>query len=165
MLSTMTCWPSSSDSRGVRMRATTSIGPPAANGTTTVGGRAGQSCAGAAAGNASAPASRAPMMIARCIRLSSIGAGAARLDRAGPALDLARHELAEIVRRAALRRRDGDADALEALAHRRRLHRVVRRLGEPLHDRRRRSLRERERAPAAAVEPGEPLLLRGRQVL
>ncbi len=47
MLSTTSCWPSSSDIRGVMMRPTTSIGPPAANGTTIVTGRAGQSCADA----------------------------------------------------------------------------------------------------------------------
>ena len=60
MLSTMTCWPSSSVIRGERMRATTSIGPPAANGTTTVGGRVGQSCAGAAAVETANAASAAP---------------------------------------------------------------------------------------------------------
>ena len=43
--SMMICWPSVSPSAGCRMRASVSIGPPAANGTTMVIGRLGQSCA------------------------------------------------------------------------------------------------------------------------
>ena len=62
MLSTTSCWPSSSDIRGVMMRATTSIGPPAANGTTIVTGRAGQSCAEAATVATANAASAVPMM-------------------------------------------------------------------------------------------------------
>ena len=42
--SMMTCWPSVSLSVGCRMRASVSSGPPAANGTTMVTGRVGQSC-------------------------------------------------------------------------------------------------------------------------
>ena len=38
-------WPSASANVGCRMRASASIGPPAANGTTIVSGRLGQSCA------------------------------------------------------------------------------------------------------------------------
>ena len=41
-------WPIVSPSVGCRMRASESIGPPAANGTTMVSGRVGQSCAVAA---------------------------------------------------------------------------------------------------------------------
>jgi hypothetical protein len=40
-------WPIVSPSVGCRMRASESIGPPAANGTTMVSGRDGQSCAAA----------------------------------------------------------------------------------------------------------------------
>src|SRR5215813_6352963 len=92
---------------------------------------------------------------------ASIFADAARLDRAGPARDLADDELRQIVRRPALRRRDGHADALEPLAHRRRFHRLVGRVGEAPHDLVPRSLRKGERAPAAAVEAGKAQLLRG----
>src|SRR5947207_6601592 len=95
---------------------------------------------------------------------ASIRARAARLDRAGPALDLARDELCEIFWRPALRRRDGHTDVLEALVHRRRLYRLVGGLGEAVHDLGRRSLGKRQRAPAAAVEAREPLLLRGRKL-
>src|SRR5215831_5943200 len=45
--STITCWPKPWLRCGVKTRATTSNAPPAANGTTMVTGRVGQSCAGA----------------------------------------------------------------------------------------------------------------------
>src|SRR5262252_2639372 len=91
---------------------------------------------------------------------ASLFAGAARLDGAGPARDLADDELCQILRRPALRRRDGHANALEPLAQGRRFHRLVGGLGEALHDLVRRSLGEGERAPAAAVETGKAQLLR-----
>src|SRR5437762_11928241 len=47
--STITCWPKSSERRGVRIRAMTSDVPPAAAATTMVTGRVGQSCAAAGA--------------------------------------------------------------------------------------------------------------------
>jgi hypothetical protein len=47
MFSTITCWPKLSLSRGVKIRPMTSNAPPAANGTTIVTGRVGQSCAAA----------------------------------------------------------------------------------------------------------------------
>src|SRR5262245_34933186 len=144
----MICWPRSSAIGGARMRPTTSIGPPAGKGTTMVSVRAGQSCASAGWIDASTSASAAatgvltmaPSEGLRAFRL--IRARSARLDRAGPALDLARNELHEIFRGTALGRRDGHADRLVAFAHRRRLHRLVRRPGEALHDLRRRSLRK-----------------------
>src|SRR5215475_5398475 len=43
--STIICWPSRSESDVARIRPIESIGPPAANGTTRVTGRVGQSCA------------------------------------------------------------------------------------------------------------------------
>src|SRR5262249_338619 len=45
--STITCWPKLWLRCGANTRATTSNAPPAANGTTMVTGRVGQSCAGA----------------------------------------------------------------------------------------------------------------------
>src|SRR5262249_44123305 len=89
-----------------------------------------------------------------------IFARAARLAGAGPARDLAADELDETLRRPALRRRAGRADALEPLAHGRCFHRLVDGLGEAPHDLVRRSLRKRERTPAAAVEAGKAQLLR-----
>ncbi len=44
-----TCWPKVSDRRRPMMRPSTSVPPPAANGTTMVTGRFGQSSAGAGA--------------------------------------------------------------------------------------------------------------------
>ena len=44
--STITCWPRIWVRYGVKTRAMTSNAPPAANGTTSVTGRFGQSCAG-----------------------------------------------------------------------------------------------------------------------
>jgi len=43
--STITCWPKLWLSCGAKMRPMTSNAPPAANGTTMVTGRVGQSCA------------------------------------------------------------------------------------------------------------------------
>src|SRR5258707_14325068 len=91
----------------------------------------------------------------------SVFAHAARPDRARPARDLGRDELGEVFGRAALRRRDRHADRLEALAQRRRLHGLVGRLGEAPDDGVGRALRERERAPAAAIETLDALLLGG----
>src|SRR5438093_754475 len=45
MFSMITCWPSTSERRGLRMRANTSSPEPAANATTMVIGRVGQVCA------------------------------------------------------------------------------------------------------------------------
>src|SRR3954468_15817393 len=92
----------------------------------------------------------------------SVGVRSACLDRAGPSLDLAWNELGQIFRGSALRGRDGHADAFEPLADSRRLHRLVRSLGETPHDVVRRALGKRQRAPAAAVETGKAHLLRGR---
>src|SRR3954468_24695 len=55
--STMMGWPNVSPSAGCRMRASESIGPPAANGTTMVSGRLGQSWAAAGETNSSAASS------------------------------------------------------------------------------------------------------------
>src|SRR6185295_3379274 len=54
--SMMICWPSSSDIGGAMMRAATSIGPPAGNGTTMVTVRTGQSSAQAGKGSATSAA-------------------------------------------------------------------------------------------------------------
>jgi hypothetical protein len=43
--SMITCWPRTSESRRPTMRPSTSVPPPAANGTTMVSGRLGQLCA------------------------------------------------------------------------------------------------------------------------
>src|SRR5262249_40631432 len=55
--STTTCWPRTSLNPCARMRPATSLGPPAANGTTSVSGRLGQFCAGAVPVAASSPSS------------------------------------------------------------------------------------------------------------
>src|SRR5580700_5565194 len=55
--STTTCWPRISLTRCAITRPSTSVGPPAANGTTMVTGRVGQSCAPAVPVRASNPAS------------------------------------------------------------------------------------------------------------
>jgi hypothetical protein len=84
--SMMICWPRSSPMGGARMRPTTSIGPPAGNGTTMVRVRAGHSCAaaGAQAGtNASAAAMSLLTIVhlplrtpyaSMCVRQSACGA-------------------------------------------------------------------------------------------
>src|SRR4051794_39606742 len=175
-----------------KIRAATSSGPPAGKGTTMVMVRAGQSWAwigsfGASTTTASVAAmslgtivftprlerltrSLAAAWSLRCSfrerwgRTLSVCACSACLDRAGPALDLARNELGQILRGSALRGRDGHADALEPLADRRSLHCIVRSLREAPHDVIRRALGKRQRAPAAAVETGEAHLLRGRKI-
>src|SRR5262249_40785224 len=62
--STTTCWPRTSLSPWARMRPATSLGPPAANGTTRVSGRVGKFCAGAVPAEASS-ASIAPKTFTR----------------------------------------------------------------------------------------------------
>src|SRR5262249_55298551 len=57
--STTTCWPSTSLSPWARMRPATSLGPPAANGTTRVSGRLGKFCAEAMPVEASSASSAA----------------------------------------------------------------------------------------------------------
>src|SRR5215471_4270962 len=57
--STSTVWPSSARKPSATMRAIASLDPPAANGTTSVIGRAGQSCASAAAPDAQSAAAAA----------------------------------------------------------------------------------------------------------
>src|SRR5262245_39881980 len=98
--STITGWPTSSDSRAAMMRAEVSTGPPAANGTTMVTGRVGQSCARAATGLVSAMASAAAisfrMMVLRNCADRSFHADAGRLDDLAPALDLLRQVLGEV---------------------------------------------------------------------
>src|SRR5712671_389612 len=163
IFSMMICWPSDSLIGGARILATTSIGPPAGKGTTMVTVRVGQSCARTALAQTSTRASAA---IVRSMAASpSIRAEPVRLDRAGPSLDLAGDELGEIFRRATLGRRHRHADAFEPLAQRRSLDRLVRGSCEAAHDRVRRSLRKRERAPGTAVEAGDAELLRGRQIV
>src|SRR5437879_2281831 len=66
MFSTRTCWPNSSERRPPRIRATVSEALPAANGTTMLTGRTGQTCAAAgmiAAANATAPVMRLLMLV------------------------------------------------------------------------------------------------------
>src|SRR4051794_19658286 len=154
-----------------KIRAATSSGPPAGKGTTMVMVRAGQSWAwigsfGASTTTASVAAmslgtivftprlerlTRSLAAACRCaVRFANDGGGrsvcacSACLDRAGPALDLARNELGQILRGSALRGRDGHADALEPLADRRSLHCIVRSLREAPHDVIRRALGKRQ---------------------
>src|SRR5215831_19006133 len=78
-----------------------------------------------------------------------------RLDHFRPALDLLRDELRQVLRAAALRRHDLQAQVLEAFAHRGVVEHVVHRLCHFLHDRWRRSLREEERVPHARLDARE----------
>ena len=62
--------------RSARIRPTVSIGPPAANGTTSVTGRVGQSCAAA---DAAAPMSAAPAAITLMTDMGSLLLGRSTL--------------------------------------------------------------------------------------
>src|SRR5262245_54961429 len=88
----------------------------------------------------------------------SIRTHAARLDRHRPLLDLALHELTEILRRHLLRRRDLRAHGLQALAHRRGLGRLDDRGVELLHDRLRRALGQEHSAPRVGFQVLHALL-------
>ena len=155
--------------------------PPAANGTIRVIGRVGQSCAAAGASGRQRPAPRRPapfvVLSSHSPQVSlrsycSVDAvDAARLDRHGPALDLGRDELGQIFRRAPILRGDDDADRLEALAHRRRVDGVARRLGRaaarsppacPSGTRMR--PRRRSRGPSSRVRPRSAVFEPGRAV-
>ena len=61
--STITCWPKLMLRCGAKTRARTSNAPPAANGTTIVTGRVGQSCAGADEHKATSAAAAAAILI------------------------------------------------------------------------------------------------------
>src|SRR5207237_1321301 len=78
--------------------------------------------------------------------------------------DRARKNFCEIPARAALGRHDLNADSFKALAYKSRLERLVGRLGEAARDRFRRSLRKCERTPCPAIDVGQPLLLRSREI-
>src|SRR5438128_1517489 len=88
-------------------------------------------------------------------RSYSLPAHAARLDRAGPFLDLGRNVFGEIFSAPPRRRRDRDAEAGIALAHHRRVDRFARRLVELAHDRVRGVERQHQRSPGTAVEIAE----------
>src|SRR3954451_12517508 len=133
MFSTTICCPRLSLTRGAMRRAATSTGPPAVNGTTMVTGRVGHSCAAAAAVNiimvasASAVAFAIVNVVPDCRReraaedvrmpASVGGCGPACFDRVRPFYQFARDELGEIFRRTPFRRRDVEAQALQALVH------------------------------------------------
>src|SRR5215467_4522256 len=87
---------------------------------------------------------------------SSLPADAARLDRAGPFLDLGRDELGEIFRASALGRHHSDAERSEPLAHPRRVDRLGGRLGELAHDRVRRLQRQHDGAQAPQSNSPSP---------
>src|ERR1051326_9611961 len=170
ILSTTIGWPSSSPIFCAWMRALTSTPPPAANGTASVSGRVGQSCAAVAVANnapASAQAIDHPTLIAF---YPSIFADAlfrrdpGSLDGGAPGFDLAFDKRLQVLRRALFRRRQAGAKLLQARLH---LGRRPRRdapgveLGD---DRRRCRLRQKDGVPAIGVHVGEALFLGGRNV-
>src|SRR5262249_45057832 len=79
---------------------------------------------------------------ARLAACASVQAYAAGLDRGGPFLDLAIEESLEIIRRPAIGTNHGNADLLQPLLHRWGVQGCDGGGVEPLHDRRRRPLRE-----------------------
>src|SRR5215207_4378027 len=170
--STTMVWPSISPMRCAWMRALTSTPPPAANGTISVMGRVGHSCACTDPAQASTPANAAMNVFCIVVLLvwkirsiisawqsGSFPAHAAGLDWASPFLDFTRNVRGQVFGAAALRRHNRDADRLQALAHRGRVHRLARRLVEPTHDRLRSFRGQHDRAPGAAVELRESGLL------
>src|SRR4051812_13294178 len=68
----MTGWPSAAEMPGARIRVTASCEPPAAYGTTTVTGRAGQACAAAEAAQPRESATAAPGSNRRRRALSTV---------------------------------------------------------------------------------------------
>src|SRR6266568_8926416 len=98
-----------------------------------------------------------------CHPQSSIHAHAARLDRAGPFLDLALDELLQVLGRPALGRGHARAQLLEPLLHERRFHRCDGGIVKFADDRRGRSFRQEEGVPGPGFEIGQPLFLRGCQ--
>jgi hypothetical protein len=116
--STTMVWPRISPIASACSRALASTPPPAANGTISVIGRVGQSCAGAVAGKAARAATAATVIRSVVIDNSiSIEIDAARFDRLDPAGKLRFHELRQEFRRPPILRRHHDADCLEAIDH------------------------------------------------
>src|SRR5258708_38135863 len=146
MFSMMTCWPSVSPSAGCRMRASVSIGPPAANGTTMVTGRTGQSCAPATLPPSASAAAKESTCDSRQRRSGieiGIMAPLIRLelqlaDEFLPARHLRYHPLAQHAGAGQLQLDAGGGGALDH-------QRVVLHRGElalePLHDRGRQTVR------------------------
>src|SRR5579859_4938244 len=103
ILSTMIDWPSSSPIFCAWMRALTSTPPPAANGTTSVIGRVGQSCAAATVAN-NAPASAQAIDDHALIAFTPLSAGPlfgrdpGSLDSGAPGFDLAFDERLQVLR-------------------------------------------------------------------
>src|SRR5207248_1285112 len=90
-----------------------------------------------------------------------IRAYAARLDRAGPLVDLAFHELSEILRRGAIVWHERGSETLHPFAHRGRLHGLHDRAVEPAHDVIGCAFGQEDGAPGIGLHVGA-LLERGR---
>src|ERR1043165_8691219 len=112
-------WPSASPIAAACRRALASTPPPAANGTISVIGRVGQSCAAAGAVKpASIAAATSTIRITVIVDCSiSVQNHAAGLDRFDPARELRFDEARQEFRRAPVLRSDHDADGFEALDH------------------------------------------------
>src|SRR5258708_5384030 len=102
-----------------------------------------------------------PFMVSPPDPPRSIHAYAGRLDRSGPFLDLAHHELRQIVRRPALSRHHLDAELHEPGLHVGGVHGRVDSIVELADDRGRRALGQEERVPRLDLEIGEALLVGG----
>src|SRR5882724_949849 len=94
----------------------------------------------------------AGLMPAPSIARRSLDGDAAGLDRAAPARDFARDELLEILRRAAVRRRDLLAERLETPTQRWQVKRLAHRLAELGDNRRRCVFGEEQALPGQHVE-------------
>src|SRR3954468_24964435 len=133
--STTMVWPRTSPIASACRRALASTPPPAANGTISVIGRVGQSCADTVELKVPSIAAAASTIRIAVIGDSiSIQTNAARLDRLNPACELRFDEARQEFRRPPVLRGDDDTDRLEAFDHRRRVDGVARCLREFLHD-------------------------------
>src|SRR5690242_4748418 len=87
-----------------------------------------------------------------------------RAQDLAPALDLRLHELRQILRAAARRRDDLQAQTFEALADRGIVEHVVHGFCHLLHDRIRRALRKEQRVPDARLDARQALLAGRREI-
>src|SRR5262245_35932657 len=96
-----------------------------------------------------------------CNGRASLLGGAARLHGRCPLLEVALHQVLQILRRPAFPCRHIEAETFEPLAHRRNIADLADCRRKPAHDRLRCTFGKEERVPAVTVEILQSLLMRG----
>src|SRR5712671_782289 len=170
LFSITNCWPRRAERRSAKMRASTSVLPPAANGTNTETDLVGHASWAKLAAPLAATTAKATAKLHFISHLlpgdfvASFDCQSASLDGASPFLDFPLDEFLQIFRRAPVGRHEFGTDLLQFSSHARRLHDTDSGVVQPFDDRSRRTLGQEEAIPEEGFEAGQALLLRGRKV-